>query len=810
MVAPRCPEMKAGVMHLLFALTLTCGICLPVLSLAQSTNLTPVRCVQHADEQRIDAALRFLEQRVIARDDEYFFGILDSLVEWNAQEHLKVDIVQHIRDIYDCRFEDVNDLANEFVARGGGFLPYFHISGMEAQRFAPQLSVGDTVTYRISIATASDLPVIHSLVTLRKLHDDATLPVMNYKISRIDNAFLEAISSYHRSYIVRYAGDTGGLRSEWLATDTPKKLWDFIDERPRSCVETFQGRIAENTLVRIPIEAGTPGGQLTFQHVNRETTYAELGMDIAGHPEAAFAFYQGAPSESHTMLLFDQTWRRVLITNLQSGLITSQPRTDAQKNQHGLAFKYPGAMSVSGPQGGGVRCWVYDNDSCKLHEFNLDLSEPTGLAHQSTMNILPSVRTVVSGSHVVNTGGKGDIFISGTSNDSVVIAMGYTHGVYRRYIGYTTACDSVRFVTVPSFNLYNDYFLGWDDNAPRSTRGYEQMGIVYGSTFIITGNQKEYASGPGLWNEYLPVKNAMNFMTPGYMYFVTLPTVSRHFDGHYMVTESHRRNLIHIFEPFDGNYVCSWSIAGGFHYLRSCRQVRDSELTGSSNLPPPYRYEMAITDLVVLEDWWMSRGLSRFLTAPELLGLERRHAGDQHAPDILAFTVSARAEMSIHLLDSLGATVSMVEAATLRDPRQYLVAVPNPDRHDILLTVRSADIYNYGAHVQSDKEYLLRSDGSVIKEAATPRTGPAALTDCHLYPNPGRGRVTLGYTLLEAGDVTILITDLLGRTLYKQSTYLSAPGGYRQDFNLSRMAAGRYHVRILTGSSSHTLTLVKQ
>jgi hypothetical protein len=46
--------------------------CIPIQSFSQSTNLAPIRYVQHSDEQRIKAAFLFLEQRVIARDDEYF------------------------------------------------------------------------------------------------------------------------------------------------------------------------------------------------------------------------------------------------------------------------------------------------------------------------------------------------------------------------------------------------------------------------------------------------------------------------------------------------------------------------------------------------------------------------------------------------------------------------------------------------------------------------------------------------------------------------------------------------------------------
>ena len=76
------------------------------------------------------------------------------------------------------------------------------------------------------------------------------------------------------------------------------------------------------------------------------------------------------------------------------------------------------------------------------------------------------------------------------------------------------------------------------------------------------------------------------------------------------------------------------------------------------------------------------------------------------------------------------------------------------------------------------------------------------MDNCH-------GSMTLSYTLLEEGEVTILITDLLGRTLYKQSGYITAPGTYQQGFNISKMAAGRYHLHIRSGNSSRTIPMVK-
>lgn len=782
---------------------------LPGECFAQSVNLSPIRYVHHPDHQRVNAALHFLEQRVIARDDDYFFTALDSLVEWNATVMPKADVVDAIHDIYDCSAVDIQVLAGEYVARGGDFEAYFRISDAVPQRLVPDLQPGDTLTYRLTIHTASDLPAAYSLVTLRKLYNDVTLPAVNYKISRIDDALIEAISTYHRSFIVRYVGEFGGLRSEWTDSDTPGKLWDFIDDAPKSCVNVLQPRVAENSLVRVPIDVNTPTGTIVFPWVNRANTFAELGYDIAERPVDAWSFYEESLSESHTMFLFDYNWKRMLIANLQSASITSHPLTDEEKNLHGVKFVMPTTAAVSSRANPyGIWCLVYDADSSRIQHFEFDLNESTGLRYDHTQDVQPGVESMTLGTHVTDLGGKIDVFIGGESNDSAVINMGYPN-VYRRYIGYTTMCDSTRFFNAPSVNLFEDSFMGYPDNATRY-KSIDKLGIMSGTKFIISDNQKDYASGPGLMNEFIPAKSVMDFWPRWMSGSASIQTVSRLCDGQFMLSETRPYNLIHIFEPFDGKYVCSWSIPGGFSDLLSCRQVVDMVASCYKDDPYQLRYEDGITDLVVLEDWWMSKGLSRFLTWPELLGTERSKTGNQSKPDLLRFTVTARAEMSIELVNAQGVTVEVVEEAVLRDPRTYLISVPNPNRHDIRLTVRSADTYNYGAYVQSDRVYTIHSDGSITKEASPRRSGIARVTDCSIFPNPSHGSMTLSYTLLDEGDVTILITDLLGRTLYKQSGYITAPGTYQQGFNLARMAAGRYHVHIISGTSSRTIPMVKQ
>jgi hypothetical protein len=784
--------------------------CIPIQSFSQSTNLAPIRYVQHSDEQRIKAAFLFLEQRVIARDDEYFYTILDSLVEWNSQTKEKYEIVEDIRGIYDCRFQDVTTLAAEFTVRGGDFEPYFRISDMQPQRIVPDLQVGDTLTYRLKINTASDQPPVYSLVTVRKLHKDITLPVVNYKIARFDDAFIEAISSFHHSYIVRYVGDTGGLRSEWLATDSPVKLWDFVEEGARECVETYQARISNNTLQRIPIEISTSEDQFVFPYINSEVAVDNIGFDLADRPTDAYGVFEGSVTNSHTLFLHDYNWNRILIGNLQTGMITSQPFTDSDLNEIGQKFGRLKAFSVIDPENqfaDGVRCFAFDADSSKLHTFSLNFNERTALEHRYFRDVPDaSFTTIYMGTHRTNSGGpghaEGGMFVSGKKIDTTFISMGYW-GMHRRYIGYVGRCDSTRFYANPIVS-FSPHFVGYDNRVARYNRGIEKLGVIHSSTFLISANQSNY-SDAGLLKEYLPIMSAMDFKFVGGLRFANLTQVSRLFDGQYLVTD-YSRNRIHLFEPYDGKYVCSWGIEEGFDELLSCRQVVDF-WEQKSGLPSTY--ESAIVDLVVLEEWVGSRGLSRFITFPELLSIQRTREGTTVKPDIVNFVVTSRCEMSIALIDAQGNVVSVVEEATLRDPRMYSIAVNNPNRYGILFTIRSADTYNYGSYISPDRVYMLAPDGTVSKQKEAVKSTVASIEKFSLYPNPAKDNTTVNISLSAPGDVSIIIADMLGKVLYKTTRFLSAPGSYNFGFNTRNMSAGRYNILIVTGNTSQSLTMVK-
>lgn len=84
------------------------------------------------------------------------------------------------------------------------------------------------------------------------------------------------------------------------------------------------------------------------------------------------------------------------------------------------------------------------------------------------------------------------------------------------------------------------------------------------------------------------------------------------------------------------------------------------------------------------------------------------------------------------------------------------------------------------------------------------------IEDITLYPNPSTSSFNVSFFLDEAADVSIVVTDLAGKTMLNQSWKPAVPG--QQTFHVSneKLAPGIYLVRIQAGNRSETrkLTIV--
>jgi hypothetical protein len=67
------------------------------------------------------------------------------------------------------------------------------------------------------------------------------------------------------------------------------------------------------------------------------------------------------------------------------------------------------------------------------------------------------------------------------------------------------------------------------------------------------------------------------------------------------------------------------------------------------------------------------------------------------------------------------------------------------------------------------------------------------------FPNPFNPSTTIRYSLLDAGRVTLTVTDLLGRTVAVLVNEWKAPGSYSAKFSAAGLASGVYFYRVWVG-----------
>ena len=71
------------------------------------------------------------------------------------------------------------------------------------------------------------------------------------------------------------------------------------------------------------------------------------------------------------------------------------------------------------------------------------------------------------------------------------------------------------------------------------------------------------------------------------------------------------------------------------------------------------------------------------------------------------------------------------------------------------------------------------------------------ISDIVIYPNPSNGAFSIEYTLLKDSDVSIIITDILGRAILTTETKSQSVGLHKHDIN-SVLENGIYNVSIKT------------
>jgi hypothetical protein len=100
---------------------------------------------------------------------------------------------------------------------------------------------------------------------------------------------------------------------------------------------------------------------------------------------------------------------------------------------------------------------------------------------------------------------------------------------------------------------------------------------------------------------------------------------------------------------------------------------------------------------------------------------------------------------------------------------------------------------------------------SKIQQEATEVTGNKISSDVNVYPNPFQKEFTLDYTLMEKGDVEIIVFDNAGKKIKTIRLKGKTAGVHSQIINLEsgRAANGMYHVSIQSGGEEIRKRLLK-
>jgi hypothetical protein len=71
-----------------------------------------------------------------------------------------------------------------------------------------------------------------------------------------------------------------------------------------------------------------------------------------------------------------------------------------------------------------------------------------------------------------------------------------------------------------------------------------------------------------------------------------------------------------------------------------------------------------------------------------------------------------------------------------------------------------------------------------------------------MYPNPNSGSFTVKFETFESIEITIIVRDVMGRTVYEEN-YGAVNGSFAADVLLDGVASGVYTVNL--GAGNHVL-----
>src|SRR5690606_19016369 len=121
----------------------------------------------------------------------------------------------------------------------------------------------------------------------------------------------------------------------------------------------------------------------------------------------------------------------------------------------------------------------------------------------------------------------------------------------------------------------------------------------------------------------------------------------------------------------------------------------------------------------------------------------------------------------------------------------------NDQMHAVVMLIRNSD-----GHVLNSNNIVVPL-GIENKDA-----GISAFT---VFPNPASDKAIVNFSLANASDVNVVVTDMMGRTVQVVNKSEFAAGKHQMNINLAGVAAGVYNVTLNTdnGMVSTRLSVVK-
>ncbi len=106
-----------------------------------------------------------------------------------------------------------------------------------------------------------------------------------------------------------------------------------------------------------------------------------------------------------------------------------------------------------------------------------------------------------------------------------------------------------------------------------------------------------------------------------------------------------------------------------------------------------------------------------------------------------------------------------------------------------------------GAACPAGARFAWATVGASVAAGATGAATTVAEFGLDVYPNPAHGKVSVAYTLVEPGEASVSVYDVLGRRVADVATGHQPAGAHRVGVDVSRLSAGAYVVRLASGGA---------